>query len=1240
MATITNTVQGLNETVGLLKQILKAVNDSGESKGADAKDVASSSGMLSEVSEKDAEKLKVIISSLEPLDKMGDDVGGKAKNLAEALKVLTSKEVIEGLKKYGGLSGKIGQNIAGIFVSIGEAFDKIDGELNLGKIQKFAAVLNALTKALNRGVNVLYKLAGFVVVCALIGVLAIFAWKQILIGFVTIAAIALGIIALSYILSMISKNANDTFAIVKNVVNSVLAFALVVAVCLIVGFVAQVAWSQILIGFITITAIALGIVLISYIIGMVANTTETVLNNVLKVITIAFSLALFVAVCVLVGWVAQNAWQLILIGFGTIVGIAILLLAVVWGIGALMKVMNIGSFKDALATVMDVKFPIPESVKDALLVAFSLTLIPITCALVGWITMNHFNNIMTGFAVLGVIIGALVLTLRVTSSAANQGKKVEVKIKSLVITLAAIVGVVWSIVMLAKMINEGGIPYMDIVVVVGVMAAMMIGFNFLIKAIGKIKIDKKGTLVIVALIGMIGLMIWMTKEVIEIAKGVQEVGGWSEMFIAIAGMAGMIGAFILFVTAIGAMFLIPVFGPILLGTIMAGIGVVTAVGAMAIVVGYAVKTIAEGVKMCNDAGIPLEDIGNIGKLMGDGLVAFANNIISGLESLSLWTVQKVGYMMKPISNMINVCSKFLKMISSFSTEDCTEDELRPVFYNEADGTFNVAPKINVPNIGMAIGVGFANFAHAVITGLEDLGLWATYKVGFMMKPISKIVNTCSQFLKMLSSFTTDGQPDVSGDGVIITPVYYNEEKGTFDVGKPIDVKAMGMTIANGFAQFVRGVTDGLEGVNLAAQGLFGNKSPWVGLEDIVNSVSKYVEMISDITETSDGAGTLNIFMRDGEGNYIMKNGKYVTKKVDVSNSALVIGKAFGLFIERLGYWMTISYKWEWHIEKMSKSGIKNIIGMVNDYLQMISDFSGSSGDNVTIFMRDKDGNYLRKKDGKFIVKTVNIVSVGETIGKAFGLFTDKLAYWLWHSIGESDYLKTVANNGVGEIIGIVNNFLLMLSAFEDNADGTVSLLLRDNAGNYLFDSRGNVRRRNVNYTKAAFNIVTAFGAFLSNISKGLSSVDDVDIKTFAESFKSITQSFESITRVITDITETTANKVKKNTEAINEFAESVGKLTEALIELRGVGKVEVGVDTKTNGKNDTGGGFDAIINDAKKQAQQTQQINNSSIKDGIIEAFKKIHFEVTLKNGEGEIYPVSRGSGNMNGNRKSISWNQ
>ena len=1231
MATISNTVQGLNETVGLLKQILKAVSGDGK-KGADAKDVATTSNVLNGLDESGAKTMGVVVSSLEPLDKMKEGTGEKAKSLAEAIKILSSKEVIDGLKQYNGISGKLSANIAQIFISLGEAFDKIDGGINLGRIKRFAMVLNSLTRALNRGVKVMYKIAFFVLVCVAVGYVATIAWKQIMIGFVTIAAIALGIVGISYILSLISKSSPEMFKSVEEVVKSVMAFALVVVVCVVVGFIAQLAWQQILIGFVTIAAIALGIVALSYIISWAATLEQPTITSVIFVIMTAFALALMVAVCALVGLLAVEAWQYILIGFGTIVAIAVALVAVVMVIGMMVKLLRMGSFKEALGTFVGAERIMPESVKDILLVALAVTLVPLACVAIGWVAINNQEFIWSGFAILtGVVLG-LVGLLKFMGNAAKQSMRVQVSVKSLIITIGAVVAVVYSIIKLAQMLKEESIPIPQVLLVTGMMGLMMLGFNMLLKTIGKMKVNPKGIITVLAVVAVVLVMVYMLSTIADVVKKVQEIGGWGQIFLAIASMAGVIVAMMAFAGVIGVLVSITILGvPVVAILLGIGLATITAVAIATIAVGNAIKTIAAAVKECDDAGISLDDLPTIGTKMGNGLTSFAFNLIEKLSGLDLWAVIKVGIMMRPISKMVNVCSQFLKMISSFSTEDCTEDELRPVFYNEEKGTFDVAPKINVPNIGKAIGQGFANFAYAVISGLEDLSLWAAYRVGNMMKPISKIVNTCSEFLKMISGFTSDGKAAADGSGVIITPVYYNAEKGTFDVGKPIDVMAIGMTVANAFSAFANSLFKNLEDVSF-------DEDDFGGMPDLISAISTYLEMITNIS--NGGAdGTISMYMKDSQGNFIKNGNKFVVNKVNLNTAGENIGMAFGNFINKVHYSLT-RQKRGGYIEAVV-DGLKNIIGVVNDFTSMLALFGNVEGDYITMFMRDKDGNFLMEK-GKFYTKKINTTAIGTNIGMAFGNFINKVHYSLTRQ-KRGEYIEAVVG-GLGELIGVVNNFVLILSAFEENPNGTISLLLRDNNGNFLFDSRGNVRKRNINYAKAAFSITSAFEAFVSHITTSLTTADGTDIKTFAESFASITSSFESITRVISDITESTANRIKQNTEAINKFAEAVGRLTEELLELKGVGEVKVGVDTTTNDKSDPDGTvIDSIIDKSKKSNNGGGGSTSAdTIKEGIIKAFKEMHFEVEIGTQTGEILPVKRGSnkyGDREFVRKSYAWN-
>jgi hypothetical protein len=212
------------------------------------------------------------------------------------------------------------------------------------------------------------------------------------------------------------------------------------------------------------------------------------------------------------------------------------------------------------------------------------------------------------------------------------------------------------------------------------------------------------------------------------------------------------------------------------------------------------------------------------------------------------------------------------------------------------------------------------------------------------------------------------------------------------------------------------------------------------------------------------------------------------------------------------------------------------------------------------------------------------------------------------------------------VIDIVQKYLTLMSAFEDGGNGTINVLLRGADGNYLFDGRGNIRKRNMNYNTAAFNITNAFSTFINKISEGITTADGTTIKEFASSFEKITNSFESITRVISEVSDSAAERIKRNTEAINNFADAVGRLTEELLELKGVGEVKVGVDTRANGNSDSDGkGVDGIIDNAKKYS--TGGIAGvDTIKEGIIKAFKEMHFEIDLGTQTGEILPVNRGS--------------
>ena len=1226
MATITNTVQGLNETVGLLKQILKVVNSSGkEEKGVDVKDVASSSNVLAEIGEKDPEKLKAIVSSLEPLDKMSKEIGSKAKNLADALKIMCSKEVIEGLKKYKNIPSKIGANIAGIFMSIGAAFDKIDKGLNIGRLNRFARTLNVLMKAINRGVNVMYKLAGFVVVCALVGVIAIFAWKQILIGFATIVAVALGVVAISMILRMVSRNARKSLDDVAVICIAIMMLSAIVVVSVLVGFIAMLAWPQILIGFATIIAVALGIVFLSYIIALTAEITDDNIISVAFVIAAILALALIVVVSALVGWLAQNAWPQILIGFATIFAIALGVVAICFLINGILKAGNL-KLKDFFVNLIGKEYKVPDGVKNILLMALALTLIPITCVIVGWIAQKNFEYIAIGFGVIMTIMGSIAVLLRFVGRMGQQNIRVQFQVKQLVITILSIIGMVYAILKLAQMIDEAGIPIGNILLVVGIMGSMIVGFNFLIKAIGKIKLDKKGTLTLLAVIAMIGLVILMTNLIIDIAKKVQEVGGWGKIFIAVAAMATIIMGFMAFAMAIGALVSITVLGiPIVAILLQTGVVAVMAISGMAVLVGVAILTIAKAYKECNEAGIKIEEIGNIGTKMGGALTSFVKGIYNELKDLDLFVMLKIGIMMRPITKIVAVCSLFLKMVSSFSTEDCTPDEVRPVIFDEKRSTFIIGKKIHLLNAGTAIASGFSAFVKGIETGMENIKNRKMRKIARMMEPVEKIINTCSKFLKMISCFTTETNTITEDStSALISPVYYNPDQGSFIVGEPIDVAKMGEVISGGFSAFVKGIQTGMENIKRRQMRKIGRMMEPVAA--VINNCSRFLDMISGIAP--EGENTLRkvtmVEKQDDKGNMTIE---YVKgEPINIKSIGETISSAFGTFCSKVVEGLeSIDRKEARKMKKLKKAGLYEITMACASFAEMIGSLDGGDDTTLHYYMLDNEGNYMKNSEGKYLVRKVNVSNVATSIASGFSTFVNLLAA----SMDGKDVTKKLSdikNSGMDGILTTISNFVNIISSFSSTG-GKLGVIMKDGSGNYMFDKSGKIKTRDVNLPLCGTLIKNAFEGFITNVT----SMDAKgDFGSFAINFESVANSFKKIADSIFNSTEEIASRGKKSTDAINNFAKAIKNLTDAL---KGLSKTPTSFefDVKNN----------KIVGNAGRGSTNPTNPTNPSgdgggggtsaetIKKGIEDALKGIIFEMKFEGAmgpkEGEILAIKRG---------------
>ena len=1184
MATISNTVQGLNETVGLLKQILKVVSGDGK-KGADAKDVVTTSNMLNGLDESGAKTMGVVISSLESLDKMKEGTDKKAKSLAEAIKILTSKDVIEGLKKYNSISSKVIYNISSIFVNLAEVFDDISNRIDVERIESFVRMIKELTKAIDIMTNVMYKIAGLVVVCAIVGVIAILAWKQILIGFAAITAIAIGIVAITWVLKKTSKITNDIRDSIHFIIDVMFRISILVAMCVIVGAVAILAWKPILIGFAAIVGIALGVVAISWILKMTADLTQQTMVSIVMVVATIMAISILVAVCAIVGVFTILAFKPILIGFAAIVGVAIGIVAISWmlkmtadltqqtmenvesiimsmfamtlipivcaivgiiainsfgiimagfgtialivtsmisliiGMGIIMNRIKLNQY---FADALGIKLRMPKEIKDVLTVLTAITLIPIVCVIVGFIAINSFGIIMAGFGTIVLIMSVIVLLIKAINWASKGTEKAKIQISSLIVTVVSIVALVFSIIKLAQFINESQIPYLDILLVVGLMAGIMFGFNMLIKIISKIKISTKEILAIGTIISLIALTIFAVKKIIDLSKEVANVG-WGEIFVTLGGIAGVMSAFGVFIAAIGGMMMIP-FAPIVFAT---GAITILTISGLVIMVGNAIKKIVDVYNDCVKSGIKIEDVANIGKKMGLTLSGFVKNIVDGLEGVSDKRMRQIGRMMMPIGKIINTCSKFLKMISSFTTEDCSTDEMRMVIYDEKTGEFRIGHKINVSNAGSSIANGFSIFVKNIVDGLEGVSNGRMRQIGRMMMPVKSIINTCSKFLKMITSFT-------DGEEGVLYPIKYIEKTnengeviGEYVKGEPIHLKNVAGKISTSFIDFCTTLSNGL--------------------------------------------------------------------KIDEAQ------------IEK--------------INDFGKGEIGKIIGACSSFVEMISSTAGVDGDSLKFYITDKDGNYVKDENGNYKTRSVNIKEVGTNISTAFSSFIDSINI---DANKAKKTLKKLNESGIDEILKTIGNYTNIISSYS-TTNGKLSMLIKDKDGNYMMTSDGKYKTRAIDLSLIGLKIKNGFQEFINNIS-GIDANNDLG--EFAKNFESITNSFDKITKTIFDVADSATDRMKKNTDAINKFADAINKVCESIERLNEIPDKDLSINLNENIKetsdissnNNSSGTINKIVN----------EVNNAmAIKEGVIEAFKSIHFELSFDNNDrksGEIIPVSRGS--------------
>ena len=294
---------------------------------------------------------------------------------------------------------------------------------------------------------------------------------------------------------------------------------------------------------------------------------------------------------------------------------------------------------------------------------------------------------------------------------------------------------------------------------------------------------------------------------------------------------------------------------------------------------------------------------------------------------------------------------------------------------------------------------------------------------------------------------------------------------------------------------------------------------------------------------------------------------------------------------------------------------------------MISSISGSSGDVLYYYLTDAEGNYIPDGNGGYAKKEVDVKKAGVTIAQAFSSFAKNAV----DGLANDELKKKIKDLDVSPINGLLNtisNFIGVTSSFT-STNGKLAVLMKDSNGNYILNKDGTYKSRTIDLPNIGLLIKNAFNGFIDNV-KDVKDVEATsDFGAFAVDFDRVANSFNRITDSIYAKTEDFAKKAKETTNAINKFTKAVTDLRTAIKNLNSVTINDInfggdGIPVKIVGGG--GGGFVPDFNPGGGTTSNT-------IKEGIIEAMKRIHFEVKLGNDEGEILPVQRGSKHGKGNK-------
>lgn len=408
---VTNTVQGLNCVIDLLKNILDATK-SNDDKTVQPRDVSSTSRVTANIQSPTIET-----EGLNSLNSINKRMENKAKSYVSIIKTITSKDTISGIRTLASLQG------LGVLTMFNKAIDSIVNSLNLlnnmkvtkPKVTSFVTVINSITRIITAFTDIIFSIRKVMLAAVGLGALFIIAWPMILLGFIGVTATMIGVLGIIKIMMSIQTilfggvmNINSVMNVVifKMMTEIFLYLGGIMLTAAAIGILSTIAAPYILEGFKWMAGVMVGVLAIMWLASKVSESVKFGLLAIGTIIISLYAISLLIFIAAGVGAFSAHFWRQILIGFGWILGITALIT---------LAVLAISNTKD-----IAVKYNVIVSIGLLAISMIAVGLLVMVMNNVGKTVNDNAKAVFAGMGTMLVLMVALSGLLWVISKIANS----------------------------------------------------------------------------------------------------------------------------------------------------------------------------------------------------------------------------------------------------------------------------------------------------------------------------------------------------------------------------------------------------------------------------------------------------------------------------------------------------------------------------------------------------------------------------------------------------------------------------------------------------------------------------------------------------------------------------------------------------------------------------------------------------------------------------------------------------